>query len=68
MAMGLLVLYYIVFRIPTAYIFKQLFGLNGVWFAFLISHILSVIVAFMMVSCIQKTYSAEYSICHKLGA
>ena len=68
MAMGLLVLYYIVFRIPTAYIFKQLFGLNGVWFAFLISHILSVIVAFVMVSYIQKTYSAEYRIYYKLGA
>ena len=68
MAMVLLILYYIVFRIPTAYIFKQLFGLNGVWFAFLISNILSVIVAFMMVSYIQKTYLAEYRICHKLGA
>lgn len=68
MAMVLLVLYYIVFRIPTAYIFKQLFGLNGVWFAFLISHILSVVVAFVMVSYIQKTYSTENSICHKLGA
>ncbi len=63
MAMILLVLYYIVFRIPDAYILKQIFGLNGVWFAFLISHVLSVIVAFVMVSYIQKTYSVQDRFC-----
>ncbi len=63
MAMILLVLYYIVFRIPDAYIMKLIFGLNGVWFAFLISHILSVLVAFIMVSYIQKTYSVQDRFC-----
>ena len=63
MAMILLVLYYIVFRIPDAYILKLFFGLNGVWFAFLISHILSVLVAFIMVSYIQKTYSVQDRFC-----
>ncbi len=63
MAMILLVLYYIVFRIPGAYILKQIFGLNGVWFAFLISHILSVVVAFIMVSYIQKKLSVEDYVC-----
>ena len=41
MAMILLMLYYIVYRIPAAMILKSALGLNGIWFAFLISHILA---------------------------
>lgn len=41
MAMVLLMLYYIIYRIPAAVILKSVFGLNGIWYAFLISHVLA---------------------------
>lgn len=44
-AMVLLILYYIVFRVPAAFCFSSIFGLTGVWIAFLISHVLSLAVA-----------------------
>ncbi len=55
MAMILLILYYIVFRIPAAVILKSLFGLEGIWMAFLFSHILAFIVAAGMVLLSKRT-------------
>ncbi|RKM62051.1 MATE family efflux transporter [Butyrivibrio sp. CB08] len=55
-AMVLLILYYIVIRIPAAIIFKGAFGLEGIWLAFLVSHILAFIVATVMVLLSRKTH------------
>lgn len=55
MAMVLLVLYYIIIRIPAAFVLGGSMGLNGIWLAFLISHILAaVIAAGMTVWCKNK--------------
>ena len=43
-AMVLLILYYIVFRIPLAVFLKKPLGIYGIWAAFLISHILAALV------------------------
>lgn len=48
LAMILLVLYYIVFRIPMAAILKPIYGINGIWMAFLISHILAFVTGLLM--------------------
>ena len=48
MAMVLLMLYYIFYRIPAALILKSALGLNGIWFSFLISHILAFVTALIM--------------------
>lgn len=44
-AMLLMVSYYILFRIPAAIIFKSFLGLEGIWVAFLVSHVLALILA-----------------------
>ncbi|WP_049946214.1 MATE family efflux transporter [Butyrivibrio sp. WCD2001] len=56
MAMVLLVLYYVVIRIPAAVILRSVFGLHGIWFAFLLSHILAFIVATIMVQLLNKKH------------
>ncbi len=48
MAMTLLIMYYIIIRIPAAFFLRGCMGLNGIWFAFLISHVLAVVIAGMM--------------------
>jgi Na+-driven multidrug efflux pump len=53
MAMILLILYYIVFRIPTADVLRSLLGLEGIWYAFLASHVLALITGFIMVRIVK---------------
>lgn len=48
MAMILLILYYIVFRIPTALVLRSLLGLEGIWYAFLASHVLAMVTGIVM--------------------
>ena len=48
MAMILLMLYYIVYRIPAAQFLKSMLGLDGIWYSFLISHILALATASIM--------------------
>lgn len=47
-SMVLLIMYYLVIRIPAAYFLQIKSGLQGVWQGFLISHILAVILAFLL--------------------
>ena len=47
-AMMLLILYYIVFRIPAAYWLSEISGLAGIWGAFLVSHVMAFAVAIYM--------------------
>ena len=47
-AMILLILYYIVFRIPAAYWLSEISGLAGIWGAFLVSHVMAFAVAIYM--------------------
>jgi putative MATE family efflux protein len=47
-AMILLILYYIVFRIPATYWLSGVSGLSGVWIAFLVSHVMAFAVAIFM--------------------
>ena len=49
MALVLLILYYIIIRIPAAIILNNIMGLEGIWFAFLTSHILATVAAVIMV-------------------
>ena len=45
-SMFLMIFYYIAVRMPLAYLLSYLgFGLNGIWFAVLISHIVASITA-----------------------
>jgi putative MATE family efflux protein len=59
LAMILLILYYIVFRIPAALIFKSMFGLEGIWIAFLVSHILAfgvAVITLLSVGCQRHSF------------
>jgi Na+-driven multidrug efflux pump len=47
-AMLLLIAYYIIFRVLPALMLKHIFGLSGIWFAFLVSHILACVLAFVL--------------------
>ena len=47
-AMVLLILYYIVIRIPAACILCNIAGLSGIWIAFLISHVAAFAIAGLM--------------------
>ena len=47
-AMLILIVYYIIIRIPAAMILKNVFGLGGVWMAFLVSHVVSIVFAFII--------------------
>lgn len=49
LAMVLLILYYLIFRIPAALILKSFFDLEGIWGGFLVSHILAFVTALVMV-------------------
>ena len=40
-SMIILIVYYIIIRIPAALILKSMYGLTGIWMAFLVSHILA---------------------------
>ena len=53
-AMILLIAYYIIFRIPAAVIFKPLFGLSGIWIAFLVSHVLACVLSFFLLNFIRS--------------
>ncbi|MBE6014645.1 MAG: MATE family efflux transporter [Lachnospiraceae bacterium] len=55
-AMLLLIAYYIIFRVPAAVILKAIFGLPGIWLAFLVSHILACVLAFIM---LQISYNRQ---------
>ena len=54
LAMGLLVAYYIPFRIPFAFVLAPRFGLEGIWSAFLVSHVLACMLAFAMMYFIRR--------------
>ena len=42
-----MIFYYIVVRMPLAYLLSYLgFGLNGIWFAVLVSHVVASVAAF----------------------
>jgi len=56
MAVVLLVLYYIIFRIPTAIILKNIFSMREFLGAFLVSHIIAFGLAFIIAKiCGKKT-------------
>ena len=59
MAMILLIAYYIVFRIPAAVLLKTVYGLSGIWTAFLISHVLACVLAFSMLIIIRTGLQEE---------
>lgn len=59
MAMILLIAYYIVFRIPAAVFLKTVYGLSGIWTAFLISHVLACVLAFSMLIFIRAGLQEE---------
>ena len=63
LAMILLIIYYLVIRIPAAYEFEMLWSLNGVWCGFLLSHIVAVIAAFAMYSYCNKTDDIRLTAC-----
>lgn len=56
-SMLILIVYYIIVRIPAAMILKNIFGLSGVWMAFLVSHIVSAIFGLIVyrLNTIEKT-------------
>ena len=48
-SMFLMIFYYIAVRIPLAYLLSYLgFGLNGIWVAVLVSHVVASVTAFAM--------------------
>ena len=47
-AMVLLVLYYLVIRVPAACLLSSAMGLSGIWLTFLASHILAAVIAAVM--------------------
>lgn len=47
-AMVLLILYYIIIRIPAAYFLCNTADLNGIWIAFLLSHVMACVIAGFM--------------------
>lgn len=62
-AMMLLIAYYIIFRIPAAILLKTAIGLSGIWFAFLISHVLACVLAFAILCFIRNRQQAPQSLC-----
>lgn len=57
-SMLIIIVYYIIVRIPAAMILKNIFGLSGVWMAFLVSHIVSAIFGLIIykLNTIEKTF------------
>lgn len=55
-AMLLLIAYYIIFRVLPALMLKHIFGLSGIWFAFLVSHILACVLAFVLLQISDKIF------------
>ena len=55
--MFLMIFYYIIVRMPLAYLLSYLgFGLNGIWFAVLISHVVaSAAAALTATACLKKS-------------
>lgn len=54
-SMFLMIFYYIIVRMPLAYLLSNLgFGLNGIWFAILISHIVASVAAAITESVLVK--------------
>ena len=67
-AMVLLILYYIVIRIPAACILCNIAGLTGIWIAFLISHVTAFAIAgFMTVQLSQDKNSSVNKLKIKLS-
>ena len=66
MAMLLLIAYYIVFRIPAAILLKTSIGLSGIWFAFLVSHVMACVLAFMILCFIRDRQRAPQSLCFRV--
>ena len=63
MAMILLIAYYIIFRIPAAMILKPVFGLSGIWIAFLASHVLACVLAFSLLHFTRGRQSLPENLC-----
>lgn len=58
-SMFLMIFYYIVVRMPLAYLLSYLgFGLNGIWFAVLVSHIVASVAAVIMGTVLVKRNEA----------
>ncbi|MBE5901459.1 MAG: MATE family efflux transporter [Lachnospiraceae bacterium] len=54
-AMLLLILYYLPYRIPVALGLEKIMGLDGIWLAFLLSHVLAFVTGIILVrSCKKK--------------
>jgi Na+-driven multidrug efflux pump len=66
MAMMLLIAYYIVFRIPAAILLKTSIGLSGIWFAFLVSHVLACVLAFAIMCFIRDRQQVPQSLCFRV--
>ncbi len=62
MAMMLLIAYYIVFRIPAAILLKTSIGLSGIWLAFLVSHVLACVLAFLILYFTRDRQQAPQSL------
>ena len=54
--MLLLIAYYIIFRVLPALMLKHIFGLSGIWFAFLVSHILACVLAIVLLQISDKIF------------
>jgi Na+-driven multidrug efflux pump len=65
-AMLLLIAYYIIFRVPPAVILKHIFGLSGIWFAFLVSHVMACVLAFVILCFIRDRQRAPQSLCFRV--
>ena len=58
-SMFLMIFYYIAVRIPLAYLLSYLgFGLNGIWVAVLVSHVVASVPAFAMNHLYQSHFGA----------
>ena len=58
-SMFLMIFYYIAVRIPLAYLLSYLgFGLNGIWVAVLVSHVVASVTAFTMNHLNQSHFGA----------
>jgi Na+-driven multidrug efflux pump len=67
-AMVLLILYYIIIRIPAAYYLCNIAGLTGIWIAFLVSHVTAFVIAgFMTVKLSREKRSSVNQLKIKLS-
>ena len=63
-AMLLLILYYIAYRIPAAAILERYFGLSGIWMGILASHVLAFISAIIIYRSFRRVLHWEVSFDH----